>query len=351
MTDTSLDQLIDVASLERFVNANVAGAAGPISVQKHIAGFSNETFYVTRGSEQWVLRRPPRGPLLPTAHDVVREYRYISALYGKARVPRPVAVCEDPAVIGAPFYLMERCDGAVIRLEVPGAYDDPAGRRAISEEMVEALVELHAVDWEAAGLSGKTEGYLSRQVGRWSKQWELTRPRTRELPGLDAATLWLRENTPESGPSTVVHGDYKLDNVMFAADRPKLLAIFDWEMATVGDPLADLGWLMSTWGDTGDPPPPKGSAWENAVTGAPVSAKPGFLSNVEMAALYEKKSGRSMQHVTFYHVLAVYKLAIILEGLYMHYLEATASNPESGRFEWQVPLLIARMQRLIAGSR
>ena len=351
MTDSSLEQLIDVASLQRFVDANVAGAAGAIEVQKHVAGFSNETFYVTRGSDQWVLRRSPRGPLLPTAHDVVREYRFIAALYGKARVPRPVVICENVAVIGAPFYLMERCQGEVIRLDVPAAYDNPAGRRAASEEMVQALVELHAVDWEAAGLSGKTEGYLSRQVGRWSKQWELTRPRTRELPGLDAATAWLRESMPESGPSTIVHGDYKLDNVMYATDQPKLLVIFDWEMATVGDPLADLGWLMSTWGDPGDPSPPSGSLWENQVTGVPVSAKEGFLSLDEVAALYEQKSGRSMQHVTFYHVLAVYKLAIILEGLYMHHLEATASNPESGRFEWQVPLLIARMQRLIAGSR
>ena len=217
--------------------------------------------------------------------------------------------------------------------------------------MVQALVELHAVDWEAAGLSGKTEGYLPRQVGRWSKQWELTRPRTRELPGLDAVTTWLQANMPESGPSTIVHGDYKLDNVMYAKDAPRLLVILDWEMATVGDPLADLGWLMSTWGDPRDPPPPAGAAWENAVTETPLTAKDGFLSIDEMAALYEKKSGRSMQHVTFYHVLAVYKLAIILEGLYMHYLEATASNPESARFEWQVPLLVARMQRLIAGSR
>lgn len=347
MTETSLDQLIDVAALERFVNTHAEGTAGPIEVQKHVAGFSNETFYVTRGTEQWVLRRPPRGPLLPTAHDVIREYRFISALYGKARVPKPVAVCDDPAVIGAPFYLMERCDGTVIRLAMPPAYDTLEGRKKVSEEIVDALVELHAVDWQAAGLGAKTEGYLDRQVGRWSKQWELTRPRTRELPGLDAATAWLREKMPESGPSTIVHGDYKLDNVMYATNEPRLLAILDWEMATVGDPLADLGWIMSTWGDTGDPPPDPDSPWAS-MTAKPLTASEGFLSHDEIAALYEAKSGRSMQHVAFYHVLAVYKLAIILEGLYMHYLEATASNPESARFEWQVPMLIARMQRLMA---
>ena len=349
MTDTSLDQLIDVAALERFVNANAAGTPGPIEVQKHIAGFSNETFYVTRGEERWVLRRPPRGPLLPTAHDVVREYRFISALYGKARVPQPIAVCEDVSVIGAPFYLMSRCDGEVIRAEMPSAYDTPEARTTVAEELVDGLVELHGVDWQAAGIGGKPDGYLDRQIGRWSKQWELTRPRTRELPGLDAATAWLRNKMPQSGPSTVVHGDYKLDNVMFARNEPRLIAVFDWEMATVGDPLADLGYLLSSWGDPGDDAPPEGIKWVSEDR-ARLTSQPGFPEISALRDRYEAKSGRSMRDFTFYHVLAVYKLAIILEGLYAHYLEATASNPESATFEFQVPMLIARMQRLMNGG-
>ncbi|MEP6871836.1 MAG: phosphotransferase family protein [Anaerolineaceae bacterium] len=346
MTDSPIDQLIDVVALERFVNANVAGEPGPIKVQKHVAGFSNETFFVTRGEDRWVLRRPPRGPLLPTAHDVVREYRFISALYGNARVPQPIAVCEDVAVIGAPFYLMGRCEGEVIRAEMPAAYDTPQDRLTVAEELVDGLVELHAVDWRAAGIGGKAEGYLERQVGRWSKQWELTRPRTRELPGLDAATTWLHEKMPQSGLATVVHGDYKLDNVMFAADRPRLIAVFDWEMATVGDPLADLGYLLSTWGDPGDPPPPPGVQWVSEER-ARLTSGPGFPGVADLRDRYEAKSGRSMRDFTFYHVLAVYKLAIILEGLYAHYLESTAPNPESATFEYQVPMLIARMHRLM----
>ena len=147
MNESQLDQLIDVAALERFVNTHTEGNSGSIEVEKHIAGFSNETFFVTRGEDRWVLRRPPRGPLLPTAHDVVREYRFISALYGKARVPKPIAVCEDPSVIGAPFYLMARCDGEVIRAEMPAAYDTLQGRTSVAEELVDGLVELHAVDW------------------------------------------------------------------------------------------------------------------------------------------------------------------------------------------------------------
>jgi aminoglycoside phosphotransferase (APT) family kinase protein len=346
LTTQSIEDLIDVPALQRFVDEHVPGGTGDIEVQKHVAGFSNETFYVSRGAERWVLRRPPRGPLLPTAHDVVREYRFISALHGRARVPAPVAVCETNDVIGAPFYLMERCDGVVIREVMPPAYDTVAGRVGVANELVDALVELHAVDSVAAGVGGKGESYLERQLARWSKQWELTRPRTRELPGLDSATAWLKRRLPPPGGVSVVHGDYKLDNVMYANDAPKLIAIFDWEMATVGDPLADLGWLLSTWGDPGDPPPPPEYA---AMTGGrtPLTAGEGFPALGELAARYEAKSGRSMRDFAFFHVLAVYKLAIILEGLYMHYLEATASNPESARFEFQVPMLIDRAHRIM----
>lgn len=349
MAEPALKDLVDIDALERWVNENVPGGPGKLEVQKHVAGFSNETFYVSRGDEHWVMRRPPRGPLLPTAHDVLREYRFISAVHGKARVPRPIAACEDTDVIGAPFYLMERKDGHVIRSEVPEAYDTPAERRRISEEMVTALAEMHGVDWQAAGLKGKPEGFLHRQLKRWSGQWEQTQPRTRDLPGLDELTAWLEEHMPEEQPPTIVHGDYKIDNVMFAPDKPELIAIFDWEMATIGDPLADLGWLMSNWGDPGDPPPPP-EFQQYTRQGPPVTSMEGFLTQDEMAALYEEKTGRSMRNFAFYHVFAVYKLAIILEGLYMHYLEKTASNPDSARFEWQVPTLIDRANRIIASD-
>lgn len=341
VTADSLARLIDAEALARWIETNVPGRPGPLEVEKHVAGFSNETFFVTRGSERWVMRRPPRGPLLPTAHDVIREYRFISALHGKARVPRPVAVCEDASVIGAPFYLMERIDGAVLRTELPPAYEGAAGREKVGVELIDTLAELHAADWQAAGITGKGENYIERQLGRWSKQWELTRPRTRELPGLDAVTAWLGEHLPGPGAVTIVHGDYKLDNVIFSNTEPRALAILDWEMATVGDPLADLGWLLSYWGPVEEQPPP-GQELIGELT-----REPGFPSIEEMLARYEWKSGRSMRNFTFYHVLAVYKLTIILEGLYMHYLEATASNPESARFEWYVPLLIGRMQRLM----
>jgi aminoglycoside phosphotransferase (APT) family kinase protein len=343
MTGQALDQLVDVAALERYVNEHVPGTPGPITVEKHVAGYSNETFYVSRGEERWVMRRPPRGPLLPTAHDVLREHRFIAALYGRARVPRPVLACNDPSVIGAPFYLMERKEGFVIRDSLPPAYDTPAGRRRIAEEMVDALVELHAVDWREAGIAGKAEGYLERQVSRWAGQWELTKPRTRELPGLDAITGWLREHLPESPPATVVHGDYKLDNVMFDHGEPKLIAIFDWEMATIGDPLADLGYLLNTWAPL---PPPPGHE-HRAPIRLFATTQEGFPSVGEMMAMYEERSGRSMRDFLFYRVLALYKGIVIIEGLYMHYIEGAAANPGAAEFEWRVPMQIEQCRRLI----
>ncbi|MEX2081743.1 MAG: phosphotransferase family protein, partial [Dehalococcoidia bacterium] len=226
------------------------------------------------------------------------------------------------------------------------------GRRQVGEELVDTLVELHAVDWRAAGLEGRSGGYLERQLRRWAGQWELTRPRTRQLPGLDEVTRWLEANLPseaDSPAATVVHGDYKLDNVMFAAERPQLLAIFDWEMATIGDPLADLGWLLSVWGGEGNTQPPEG--FQAEALPPPVTALPGFLSAAEIAALYEAKSGRSMRNFRFYRVMAVYKMAIILEGLYMHYVESTAANPGAKEFEWRVPNLVDRMHQLMRDAR
>jgi len=330
--------LVDVPALTRFVNEHVPGHAGPITVEKHVAGYSNETFFVTRGSERMVLRRPPRGPLLPTAHDVVREYHYLSALYGRARVPEPLAVCEDASVIGAPFYLMRRSEGVVPRFEIPAAYDNPAGYLAFTNEMVDALIELQAVDWRAAGIAGRADGYLERQVRRWSGQWELTRPRTRELPDLDRITAWLREHIPESPGATVVHGDYKADNTMFEAGRPRLVAIFDWEMATIGDPLADVGYLLNQW----DAPEPVAAAGARPSSVVRVTHRDGFPRGVDVAAIYEAKSGRSLENLLFYRVLAAYKSILIREGLYMHFIEGTAANELAAEFEWRVPADIAR---------
>ena len=203
-----------------------------------------------------VLRRPPRGPLPPSAHDVLREARVLSALAGRARVPAVLAVCDDESVIGAPFYVMERVEGHVVTSSVPAALDNPDDRRRIGEELVDGLVEVHAVDWRDAGLEGfgKPTGYLERQLRRFTGLWEHNR--TRDIPAVESVGEWLGEHMPESAPpATVVHGDYRLGNTMMAPAAPaRLVAIFDWEMATIGDPLADLGYLCTLWVDRNDPP-------------------------------------------------------------------------------------------------
>lgn len=346
MTSQDLTGLVDVPNLTRYLAEHLPGADAPLHIERHEAGYSNETFYITRGDQRWVMRRPPRGVFLPTAHDVLREYRVLTALQGSGvRAPRTVLACADPAVIGAPFYLMERVDGIVIREEMPQALNTPAERRRIGEELIDALAELHAVDYAACGLEGlgRPSGYLERQLRRWSGQLELTMQRTRPLPGIEAVRDWLAARLPESGPPTIVHGDYKLDNVIISSAPPaRLLAILDWEMATIGDPLADLGWLMAYWGPTGEPVEAM-LPGSNQLT----TSLPDFLSQEEMIARYEARTGRTMQHFPFYLCLAVWKLTIIVEGLYAHYLEGTAANPRAAEFEWRVPLLIERMHRIM----
>ena len=239
--------------LEAFLDERGLGN-GPVDAETVGEGHSNVTYVIRRGDESWVLRRPPRPPLPPSAHDVLREARLLRAVDGTtARTPKVLATCDDEAVIGAPFYVMERLDGDVITRKVPPALDDESGRRAIGEELVDALVEVHAVTWEACGLEGygKPTGYLDRQLRRFGGLWEHNR--TREIALVDRLTEWLTENKPESGEATIVHGDYRLGNTMYAPGAPaRLIAIFDWELATIGDPLADIGYLLATWAQPGD---------------------------------------------------------------------------------------------------
>lgn len=337
-TSTSIHDLVDPQRLGEYLNETLGGNT-TVNVESHVAGFSNITCFVERGMDTYVLRRPPAGKLLPTAHDVARKYRYLKALHGTpARVPEPVVLCEDNDVIGAPFYLMEKKVGHVIRHAMPEALDSPDDRRRIGLEMVDALAEIHAVDWQAVGLTTRGGNYLDRQLKRWHSQTELTVGKVRDLPGLFELSEWLAANKPGASDVTIVHGDFKLDNVMFASETPaRLIAIFDWEMAAIGDPLADLGWLMHTWGkpDGADP---------NADL--PITALEGFATRDELAERYADRSGRSMHDFDWYHVLALWKLAVILEGLYVTYKTGNASNPASDAFEIQVPRLIERAQRL-----
>ena len=320
--------------LEAFLDAQGLGS-GPLEAEPVGEGHSNVTYLVHRDGGSWVLRRPPRPPLPPSAHDVLREARLLSAVQdADVRTPRVLATCDDEAIIGAPFYVMERVEGHVMTIDVPAAL---AGEtRRIGEDLVDALVEIHAVDWRACGLEGygKPTGYLDRQLRRFGGLWEHNR--TRDLPVLERVTAWLAEHKPESGEATIVHGDYRLGNTMFAPEAPaRLVAIFDWELATIGDPLADLGYLVATWSQADDP--------EDALRGLSAATRaPGFPTRDELVARYEERSGRSMSDVRWYMTLALWKSAVFLEGSYKRRLAGTTEDAFFDRLEAGVPLIAER---------
>jgi aminoglycoside phosphotransferase (APT) family kinase protein len=322
----ALPPLLVRRPLEAFLDARGLGA-GPLDAEPVGEGHSNVT-YLVRG--EYVLRRPPRPPLPPSAHDVLREAFLLRAVQDTAvRVPRVLATCDDESVIGAPFYVMERVEGEVPTTRLP---DGGEGAR-IGAELVDALVEVHAADWRACGLEGygKPTGYLERQLRRFSGLWEHNR--TRELPVMERVTEWLAAHVPESGPATIVHGDYRLGNTMFAGSR--LVAIFDWELATIGDPLADVGYLVATWAQSDDP--------EGAILGlSPVTRGPGFPTRAELVARYDERSGRSMSHLRWYTTLALWKSAVFLEGSYKRRLAGTTDDPFFDKLERGVPELAGR---------
>ncbi|HVS28521.1 MAG TPA: phosphotransferase family protein [Solirubrobacteraceae bacterium] len=322
--------------LEAYLDARGLGE-GPIEAEPVGEGHSNVTYVMRRGEEEFVIRRPPRPPLPPSAHDVLREARLLSAVQDAAvRTPRVLDTCDDESVIGAPFYVMERLHGDVMTTSIPGPLDNPNARRAIADELIDALVEIHAVDWRACGLEGygKPTGYLERQLRRFSGLWEHNK--TREVEAVDRVTDWLGRNIPDSSKATIVHGDYRLGNTMYAHGAPpRLIAIFDWELATIGDPLADLGYLTATYPEPGDP--------EDTIFAlAAVTRQQGFPTRDELIARYEERSGRSMASVRWYQTLALWKSAVFLEGSYKRLLAGTTDDPFFKKLGEGVPAIAER---------
>jgi aminoglycoside phosphotransferase (APT) family kinase protein len=313
---------LDLAAIEPFFAAHVAGARGPLRARLLSGGRSNITYLIEGEGGPWVLRRPPLGHVLPTAHDMAREHRVLAALAGTGvPAPRPFALCSDAGLIGAPFYVMQYTPGVILEGPLPAGFAATAEERGrLSRAVIAALARLHAVDFAAIGLAdfGRPEGYLERQVKRWIQQWE--RSQTRPLAQIAELSRRLSRALPASPPAAIVHGDYRLGNMAIdPADPGRIVAILDWEMATLGDPLADLGWLLIYWGEPGDP------AEVLAVSGgaAAIPAEPGFLSRAELVAEYGRLSGlgdRAAETVDFYQVLALFKLAIISEGIHARYL-------------------------------
>jgi aminoglycoside phosphotransferase (APT) family kinase protein len=334
--------LLVLDPLEAFLDEHGLGA-GEVVAAPIGEGHSNVTYLIERGDEEFVLRRPPRPPLPPSAHDVLREARLLRALADTpARVPDVLAVGDDEQIIGSPFYVMERIEGDVIVASVPAALDSPPERRRIAEELIEALVEIHAVDWRAVGLEGfgKPTGYLERQLRRFGGLWEHNK--TREIPAVESVGEWLAEHLPESGPATIVHGDFRLGNTIYRPEAPAHLeAVLDWEMATIGDPLADLGYLCMFWTDTDDPTEGLRGDLGN------VTRAEGFPTRTELIARYEERSGRSMSNIRWYTTLALWKSIVFMEGNYKRAIAGTTDDPYLKAFGEGV-LELARQAEAVA---
>ncbi len=339
------EPLLVLEPLAEFLDRHGIGA-GEVRARPIGDGHSNVTYLIERGETKVVLRRPPRGPLPPSAHDVLREARLLRALRDTpARVPEVLAVCDDESVIGRPFYVMAFVPGEVIVWQTPRALDTPEQRRRIGEQLIDALVEIHAVDWRAAGLEGfgKPTGYLERQLRRFGGLWEHNR--TRELPAMERVRSWLGEHVPESGPATIVHGDYRLGNTIFAAQPPaELVAVLDWEMATIGDPLADIGYMCMFWTEADDPAEGLRAALGN------VTRAEGYPTRAELIARYEEGSGRSMRELRWYVTLALWKSAVFMEGNYKRAISGSTDDPYLKAFGEGVAQLAEQAQEMALGG-
>ncbi len=334
--------LLVLEPLEAFLDEHGLGE-GEIAASPIGEGHSNVTYLLERGGRELVLRRPPRPPLPPSAHDVLREATLLRALRSTpARVPEVLAVGDDTQIIGAPFYVMERIEGEPIVASIPEELDTPEQRARIGDELIDALVEIHAVDYIAVGLEGfgKPTGYLERQLRRFTGLWELNK--TREIDAVESVGRWLGEQMPASGPATIVHGDFRLGNTIFAPGAPaRLSAVLDWEMATIGDPLADLGYLCMMWTEAGDP---ESGLREHL---GKVTRADGFPTRAELIARYEERTGRSMGDIRWYTTLALWKSVVFMEGNYKRALAGTTDDPYLRQFGEGV-LELARQAEAVA---
>ncbi len=358
---------IDGARLAGWLSANGIANGELTGIELIAGGRSNLTYRVDLGASRLVLRRPPLGHVLPTAHDMSREFRVLTALHGTdVPVPTPVAICADADIIGAPFYLMEYVDGVVLRTREDGERLTPGQARQLSERLIEMLAAIHGVDIDATGLTGfgRPEGYLARQLGRWQRQWELSN--TREMPGYDRLVERLAAGLPADGDHALVHGDFRLDNTLVTLggegrggkagrgdragqpvgqggpdEQPAVAAVVDWEMSTLGDPLADLGLTLVYWADPDD------ARWGEVSIGATVTGMPGFLTRAELAGRYAELTGRDLSGIGYYMAFGCFKLAVVLEGIHARFLQGKTVGEGFEREGFAVSALIERAHQML----
>ena len=342
MPNNSLDQTIsprkgeelNTPALQAYLQQKL-GWRGLLEVEQFPGGFSNLTYLLRAEGKEFVLRRPPFGAKIKSAHDMGREYTVLSRLqpvYNKA--PRPLLYCADESIIGAPFYVMERVQGIILRANLsPDARPNPAEMRRIANALIDSFVDLHAVDLDAAGLSdfGQAQGYVKRQIEGWTRRY--IKARTDDVPEIERAAQWLNDNLPPESGAGLIHNDYKYDNlVLNPQNRAEILAVLDWEMATVGDPLMDLGSSLGYWVQADDP-----EILQQVALGP--TALPGNPTRAEFVARYAQKSGRRVDNPVFYYVYGLFKLAVIGQQIYKRYKSGYSKDPRFAHLNYVVRVL------------
>ncbi len=338
------EEAFDAQRLQRCLEGRLKGAVTTPTVRQFGGGKANLTYLLHYPGHEYVLRRPPLGPVAPSAHDMHREYRVLSVLHRAFRpAPRAFLYCEDPAVIGAPFFVMERRRGIVVRETMPDAFAaDPRAGQKISRALIETLVEFHAVDYASLGLDdlGKPEGFIERQVEGWTRRW--LEAAAEPLSEMDACSAWLSENLPPASDSSLVHNDFKLDNLMVQPGDPgRVVAVFDWDMCTLGDPLSDLGALLAYWSEPAD------SAQLRAMAMMPSE---GFWNRSQLLELYERLSGRDLRHARFYHCLGLFRLAVIIAQIYFRFRRGQTSDPRFAAFGQLIPVVAREALQVAEGA-
>ena len=334
------DERFDEARLAEYLRGKLPGTEQPLVVRQFGGGKANLTYLLDYGTHVYVLRRPPLGPLAKSAHDMNREYTVLSVLHQAfPYAPRAYLYCDDREVIGADFFVMERRIGVVVRGTIPDVYMHlEHAPRSMSLALIDALADLHAVDYAAIGLGelGRPSGFIERQIEGWYKRWHAAK--TEDLAEMEAVYQWLKDHVPVSTHVSLVHNDYKLDNIMLAADDPsRVVAIFDWDMCTLGDPLADIGALLAYWSEPTDP------AYLQSISMTPTGDL-GFPTRAELVERYAERSGRSVKDIHFYHTLGLFRLAVIIAQIYIRYLRGQTHDQRFAALGPTIPLMAKAAQ-------
>ena len=336
---------LDLAALNAWIAVNAADVGVVAAVEQFPGGFSNLTYLLKSERGEFVLRRPPAGVGNGPAHDMAREYRILSVLSTRSiPAPRPIALCEDVAVTGAPFYLMERVRGVILRGST-GVAPAPEVMRRLSESFVETFAAIHSVNASDPAIAalGKPDGYIARQISGWTKRWEASR--TDDVPAMDRVAAWLASHQPESSRVCLVHNDYKYDNlVLDPSDNSRIVGVLDWEMATLGDPLLDVGTSLGYWVEAGDHP-----AFRSLGLG--VTSLPRNFTRAELWARYLERTGRSSIGFEFYYAFGLFKIAVIAQQIFFRYRKGLTTDERFARLENAVQLLARTAHRETMASK